>query len=190
MTTSPCRHSPFLSRTGNVLHAFLLLAFTLLSFYKNAIPRIRLQIGFAHLQKDSTNGLFIKNKDQKESNSFEILSGFLCPEVEDFLYNERSSTALWFCLKRNLKSFWSDVLSLRGTPSNSRSAFSFTRKCHTQYPPLVEANVLASAQPCFLMLRHSLMSLGSYSPVKPLGFTPPWKRKLFGSEPPAHIPYF
>ena len=25
---------------------------------------------------------------------------------------------------------------------------------HTQYPPLVEANVLASAQPCLLMLRH------------------------------------
>ena len=66
----------------------------------------------------------------------------------------------------------------------------FLQKCHTQYPPLVEANVLASAQPCLLMLRHSLMSLGSYSPVKPLGFTPPWKRKLFGSEPPAHIPYF
>ena len=47
-----------------------------------------------------------------------------------------------------------------------------------------------STQPCLLMLRHSLVSLGSYSPVKPLGFTPPWKRKLFGSEPPAHIPYF
>ena len=53
---------------------------------------------------------------------------------------------------------------------------------HTQYPPLVEANVLASAQPCLLMLRHGLMSLGSCSPVKPLGFTPPWNRKLFGSD--------
>ena len=66
----------------------------------------------------------------------------------------------------------------------------FLQKCYSQNPPLVEANVLASAQPCLLMLRHSLMSLGSYSPVKPLGFTPPWKRKLFGGEPPAHIPYF
>ena len=42
-------HSPFLSRTENVLHAFLLLAFAFLSFYKNAIRRIRLQIGFANL---------------------------------------------------------------------------------------------------------------------------------------------
>ena len=40
----------------------------------------------------------------------------------------------------------------------------FLQKCYSQNPPLVEANVLASAQPCLLMLRHSLMSLGSYSP--------------------------
>ena len=34
MTTSPCRHSPLLSRTGNVSHAFLFLAFLFLRFRK------------------------------------------------------------------------------------------------------------------------------------------------------------
>ena len=34
MTTSPCRHSPLLSRTGNVSHAFLFLAFLFLHFRK------------------------------------------------------------------------------------------------------------------------------------------------------------
>ena len=50
-------------------------------------------------------------------------------------------------------------------PFTSFRILIFLQKCYSQNPPLVEANVLASAQPCLLMLRHSLMSLGSYSPV-------------------------
>ena len=38
MTTRPCRHSPFLSRTGNVLHAFLLQSFWILTFIQENIP--------------------------------------------------------------------------------------------------------------------------------------------------------
>ena len=34
MTTSPCRHSPSLSRTGNVLHASHLQGFCILTFHK------------------------------------------------------------------------------------------------------------------------------------------------------------
>ena len=56
-TTSPVnkKHLIFVSRflfipeRSCVLHAFLLLAFAYLPFYKNAIRRIRLQIGFANL---------------------------------------------------------------------------------------------------------------------------------------------
>ena len=40
---------PFSPERSCVLHAFLLLAFAYLPFYKNAIRRIRLQIGFANL---------------------------------------------------------------------------------------------------------------------------------------------
>ena len=56
MTTRPCRHSPSLSREGNVLHAFHLQSFCILNFYKRIVrfvPAISLDCTVPRIRQDS-----------------------------------------------------------------------------------------------------------------------------------------